>query len=758
MRNWSLTYNSYLPDQEPLRESLCTLGNGYFATRGSQVESSYDGIHYPGTYIAGGYNRLPSVINGKTIINEDLVNFPNWLCISFQIDEEGWFDIDNVEKLAYHQALDMQHGILIRRIRVKDTMDRITTILCRQIVHMANPHLAAIEYTVTAENWSGNINFLSGIDGSVTNEGVAKYSKLNSKHLQVLNLGQWRENCLFLQAQTSESFIRTSQIVRHQLFFDNKLVDVDCDIAKTEESIFANFQLYIHEGQSITLEKVAALFHSRDLAFSDGLIDAQLAISNAGRFSDLFKSHQLMWQQLWHRCDIEITSKNETLQRDIRLNIFHLLQSVSLNSINRDVGAPSRGLHGEADRGHIFWDELFISPFYIYHMPEVARSLLLYRFHRLNVARYLASEAGFNGALFPWESGSNGEEKNQQLTPDFSHYQRHVNLAIAYNIWQYVSLNNDILFLDAYGMEMLLEIARFWASATTFNKKTERYEIHGVIGPDSFHEKSAGHKQPGLSNNAYTNVMVVWLFECVVTALNLISPLKKEELFSLLKLTEAEIQRWQDIAKKMTILFHDDEIISQFAGYEKLTQKISKQADVLMLFYLLPLPTLEKIFHQLGYSFNEAIMIKNIKYYHNRTSHSTIISKVVHASLIDNYDPELSFNLFLEVLANNISDDQGFSNREGIHLAAMAGALDMVLRNYAGIVADQFGIHFNPKLPSQISQLRFRIQHHKVCYLVEIDQQNLTLILEQAESDNVQVKVFNEMMTLNQGKPHHFAI
>src|SRR5690606_37205439 len=149
------------------------------------------------------------------------------------------------------------------------------------------------------------------------------------------------------------------------------------------------------------------------------------------------------------------------------------LQTASKHTVGRDVGIPARGWHGEAYRGHIFWDELFTFPYFNFRQPTLARSLLLYRYRRLDQARHAATKAGYQGAMFPWQSGSNGREESQviHLNPksgrwieDKTYRQRHVNAAIAYNVWQYYEVSGDTEFLSEHGAEMLLEIARFWAS------------------------------------------------------------------------------------------------------------------------------------------------------------------------------------------------------------------------------------------------------------------------------------------------------
>ncbi|MDZ7828541.1 MAG: hypothetical protein U5K33_03305 [Halofilum sp. (in: g-proteobacteria)] len=114
LRNWSLAFEGRDPARQGLRETLCTLGNGHFATRGAPTEVSADGVHYPGTYLAGGYNRVVSRIAGREIENEDLVNLPNWLPLTIAVDRGHWFRPDRVELLDCRQVLNLRDGLLVR--------------------------------------------------------------------------------------------------------------------------------------------------------------------------------------------------------------------------------------------------------------------------------------------------------------------------------------------------------------------------------------------------------------------------------------------------------------------------------------------------------------------------------------------------------------------------------------------------------------------------------------------------------------------
>ena len=180
---WSLAYEDVVPRQEGLREALCTLGNGYFATRGAAPEARADGVHYPGTYVAGCFNQLKTEIAGRVTENESLVNAPNWLCLTFAAQDGPWLGLDGTEILEDRQELDLRRGVLTRHRRIRDSDDHVTRVTQRRFVHMGAAHLAALEMTIVPENWSGRLRIRSELDGTVTNSGVPRYRQLASRHL-----------------------------------------------------------------------------------------------------------------------------------------------------------------------------------------------------------------------------------------------------------------------------------------------------------------------------------------------------------------------------------------------------------------------------------------------------------------------------------------------------------------------------------------------------------------------------------------------
>ena len=119
MTAWTLEFDAYDPAEEGQREALCTLGNGFFATRSAAPESRADGVHDPGTYAAV-LQPPQGRIAGQVVENESMVNLPNWLMLTFAIADGPWFELDQAEVLSYGQELDLRRGILTRRMRVRD--------------------------------------------------------------------------------------------------------------------------------------------------------------------------------------------------------------------------------------------------------------------------------------------------------------------------------------------------------------------------------------------------------------------------------------------------------------------------------------------------------------------------------------------------------------------------------------------------------------------------------------------------------------
>lgn len=747
--DWSLTYDRWSPEAEPVREALCTLGNGCFATRGAAEESRADTVHYPGTYLAGGYDRVTSVVDGHVLVQEDLVNWPNWSGLSFRPSGGEWLSLDRLEVLEYAQELDLRRGVLHRRFRVRDGNGRETSLKSRRFVSMEDPHVAAEAWELVPIDWSGGLEIRSSLDGTVRNEGVARYRDLRGQHIEPDDTGR-SEDMIWLAVRSRQSRMRLTEVARTRVR-GGKADRLARTVEEHVDRVDERFDLEVAQGRPVHVEKVVVLHSSRDRAISDPLSDGRERMAVLPELDALAAAHEQSWAQLWHRFDIDLGPEQTEANRLLRLHIFHLLQVASPHVIDRDVSVPARGLHGEAYRGHVFWDELFIFPFLNYSMPELTRELLAYRYRRLDAARRNARRLGLAGAAYPWQSGSNGREESALIhqnplsgrwVPDETHLQRHIDAAIAYNVWQYHAATGDREFLAHYGAEMLVEIARFWASLAEWDHVLGRFRIRGVVGPDEFHTRYPGAARPGLDDNAYTNVMAAWCLRTAERAIDELDDDRRRELLDRLGVTDGDRLQWREIAARLRVVFLDGDrrIIGQFDGYGDLEEldwdgyrkrygdiqrldrileqehdtparyKASKQADVLMLFYLFSAGELVELLGSMGYDFDPAAIPENVDYYLRRTSHGSTLSRVVHAWVLARSDRPRSFRLFEEALRSDVADTQGGTTAEGVHLGAMAGTVDIVKRGYTGTVIRDGVLWFEPALPDELHELRTRFR------------------------------------------------
>ncbi|MFF4350050.1 glycoside hydrolase family 65 protein [Streptomyces sp. NPDC001530] len=739
MTGWTWQYEGYDPADERLRESLCTLGNGYFATRGALPECSADDVHYPGSYAAGCYNRLTSEVAGRQVENEDMVNLPNWLPLRFRLAGQQWLTPDTATVLDHRQVLHLASGLLERRTRYGLGQGRALSVRQQRLVHMGDPHLAALRTEFTAGGFADHLEAEAALDGGVTNSGVPRYRDLDGRHLVHVHTGTAAPDTVWLRCRTRTSDVRIGLAAR-------LTADVPVDTDHTSPRAVQQVRPFLTPGRTVIIDKTVALHTSRDPAISDPLRAAIDRVGGAPGFDELLERHLTAWDLLWRRAGLDVSGE---AGRVLRLHLFHVLQTLSPPTADLDVGVPARGLHGEAYRGHVFWDELFVLPYLNLHFPEVSRALLRYRHRRLDRACAAARATGRRGALFPWQSGSDGREETQELhlnprsgrwLPDHSRLQRHVGSAVAYNVWQYCEASGDAEFLHTKGAEMLLQIARFWADSATYDETLGRHRIRGVVGPDEYHDAYPDASEPGLDDNAYTNVTAAWVLARTLEVLRALPEPRRRELVERTGLDGGELEQWEDVSRTLHVPFHDD-VISQFDGYGDLAEldwdgyrdrygdirrldrileaegdtvnryQASKQADVLMLGYLFSPAELQGTFDRLGLPLDDDLWRRTVDYYLRRTSHGSTLSGLVHGWVLARARRAEAWAFCQEALRGDIADLQGGTTGEGIHLGAMAGTLDLVQRGLTGLETRDGALWLDPVPLPELSSYGFALRY-----------------------------------------------
>ncbi len=788
---WELSFFDYDQGMERSREALLAVGNGYFGTRGAMEESRANKVNYPGTYISGLFNRLTSKVGDKDIENEDFVNISNWLTVSFRIEDGPWFEFSpepNYKIVSIRRTLFLKSGELEREMVVEDEMGRQTRVISQRFSGMADPHRAGLRYALTPLNYKGRIEIRSEVRGDHKNAGVERYNKLNQQHLLPVS-EEINGNHMELVVKTSQSDIHIVVCAANHLL---GISDGDPEILKGEGWIGQKYVLEAQKDQEVVLEKMVSLYTSRDPGVEDPLIEAQTTMSGISTYQNELNLSAGRWKEIWEQADIVISGDREA-QKLVRLHIFHMMVTASPHHAGLDSGIPPRGLHGEAYRGHIFWDELYILPLYNLHFPLVVKSVLMYRYRRLDEARAYAKEYGYEGAMFPWQSGSDGREETQviHLNPlsgewgdDYSSLQRHISLAIAYNTWNYFHTTGDLEFMEQYGAELLLDICKFWASKAAYNTKDGKYHIDKVMGPDEFHESLPGSGVGGLTDNAYSNIMVVWIMEKAFRILEKLKSSEKERILKALSLTEKELDQWREIMMSLSIHVSQEGIVEQFKGYFGLDEldwghyrekygdihrldrilkaegkspddyKLAKQADFLMSFYNLGTSGVTKILEDMGISIPGDYTLKNFNYYFQRTSHGSTLSRLVHARLAWEFGMlNEGWELYMEALRSDLVDIQGGTTGEGIHCGVMAGTVYDVIRTYAGLNLNGEIPELSPKLPPHWKGLDFRFNYRGTHFQVSISGKKIKISGKNAGKDKIKVHLCGNKIELLQDVP-----
>jgi len=793
---WVLAYAGFDPAHEGHREALTTVGNGYLGTRGAAPEHPAGGVHYPGTYLAGVYNRLTSTVAGRDIEDEHLVNAPNWLLLDLRVGDGPWWSAGGLAVADERRELDLRRGILTRTAVLTDPAGRRLHLTQRRLVSMDRPHLAALETTLVTDGWTGTITVRSGIDAGIVNTNVAEYAARANRHLTTVDGWVAAPDTLVVVADTSQSRIRIATAARTSITSAPAARHGDIDLGGGRYAQHVDVQLT--DGQPVVVDKTVAIATSRDPAMAspaDGAL-AQLADAPGG-FAGLLERHEAAWRRLWAHFGIALDADRDA-QLVLNLHVYHLLTAISPHTAELDAGVTARGLHGEGYRGHVFWDELFVLPVVGAHLPAVARALLDYRWRRIDAARRSARHAGLAGALFPWQSGSDGrEETPEQLfnqrsgrwMPDNSRRQRHVGLAVAFNAWHHYQATRDTAWLAERGAELIVEVARLFASPARHDPDEDRFHIEGVMGPDEYHDSYPDTPGSGLRDNAYTNVLAAWVCQRAGDMLTVLAGHAGDELADRLAISPDEVETWDRLSRRLAVCFHDDGVISQFDGYDRLAEldwdryrttygnigrldlileaegdstnryKLAKQADVLMLLYVLGPDQLLAQLDRLGYTTTLDALRRTVDFYLARTAHGSTLSRVVHASVLARLDPAQAWELFRDALVADLDDTQGGTTAEGVHLGAMAGTIDIVTRAFAGIALDTDRIAFTPQLPDGLRHVGFQIHHRGHLVLVSLTHARLRLTAAPGTTGaGLRVDVAGTTRVLRPGDVAEFAL
>ncbi len=600
MNLWHISETSIdpTPKARHSQETVYSIGNGYFCTRGT-FEEGYPKAN-PATLLYGVFDKVP-------VAKEELANAPDWTTLHLFVNCER-VRLDKGHILDYRRTLDIQNGVIKRSVRWEGTTGTRLLIVSERFASLTDEHVGIIRYSVTAEKADQplQIVLLAGINMAVGNYYLMHWEADDQGH---------QDNIMWLKSRTigtqidlvqTESFTTTTQ------GFDTEFLDSDVAPAIKLHGKLA-------QDATVTTEKLVTMYTSRDDVEPKSAALAhhrKLIATPASVYETLFEAQQTAWQQFWNEADV-IIEGDEEAQIGIRYNLYQLRINASSHDDRYSIAA--KGMTGFGYRGHVFHDtEIFMLPFFIYAMPNLARNLVMYRYRTLPAARRKAANNGFEGAQYAWESTISGDEttppsivhpENGEVIPVLNGpLELHISASVAHAAWQYWNISGDNGFMRDYGAEIILSTALFWGSRVEHNTEHDDYEINNVIGPDEWHEH--------VNNNAFTNYMARWNIKTALDILQWLqtaAPTKAQELERQLDLTSKRLDHWQDVVKHIRILQDKQTgVFEQFDGFFKLETldqekykgrtdsfqgiiglyplqkyRIVKQADVLMLLTVL---------------------------------------------------------------------------------------------------------------------------------------------------------------------------
>lgn len=679
--DWILVEEGFAVPREHELESLFAIGNGNVGSRGSLAEGS--AFSAPATFAAGVFDVGPNPAE------QQLLRLADWAHVSVSVEGHR-LRLDRGHYLAHRRILDLRQGMLFREWQHRDEGGRVTGLRELRLASLADRHLLIQSMTITPKNYSGRIS----ID-------VTPSAPLN---------------------QVTDSGISVIMAIAIRLV----------DPRGRSRNVADRLSLEIGPRETCRLERVVAVHTSRD----PGEPVAAARRHAEGAIADVpghIARHRDAWLQRWKASDLRIEG-DAAAQRAVRFAIYHLTSAANPDDDRVSIGA--RALSGPAYKGHVFWDtDVFMLPFFVLTYPEAARAHIMYRYHTLAAARAKATRFRYRGALYAWESTNSGEEAAPPfvMTPDgeairilTGEQEQHISADIAFGVWKYWKATGDERFLVDAGAEILIETARFWASRVA-REDDGRYHIRRVIGPDEYHET--------VDDNAYTNGMAQWNLEAAAAiARRLLErwPAQWRALSRRLGLEAQEPHQWVRVARDLYTGFDEQSgLFEQFQGYfaledvdlaafaqrsvpmdvllgrERTQQsKIIKQADVVMLIYLL------------WERFSPDVRKVNFEYYEPRCGHGSSLSPAIHALVAARLGKtELAQRYFRQAAAIDLADNMG-NAATGIHAGAMGGLWQASVFGFAGLQLAAARPQYHPKLPpnwrSLSMQFHWRGQWHDV--------------------------------------------
>ncbi|GIP23698.1 glycoside hydrolase family 65 protein [Paenibacillus sp. J22TS3] len=742
---WAIVEEGFDPQRNRVSESIFSLGNEYMGVRG-YPEEGYSGDSLKGSYFNGLFEQMEVSAHYKGIIRSlrFMVNAVDWLYTRITIDGET-LDLATSRISDYSRRLDFRTGIYSREFVWHLQGGKSIKLEFTRLVSMTASNLGGQRIKLTPLNFSGTAQLRTGLDFSVIHEDQGR--------------GFWKclgkDNRDGIRAMIGETANTGNRLyASYKAHSDAMTASVDIE---DELFIGQDLTLRLEQGQVAVFDKLVVNYAEKNLLTDLDSLWARghdLALKHtAPGLETALEDQHAYWKRIWETSDITIDGDEEN-QQGIRFCIFQLYQTYHGDNPGFNIGA--KGLTGEAYRGLAFWDtESYCLPFYIFNNPKAAKSLLEFRYKSLPEALQRARDVDCEGAFYPIATIDGTESCDLW---QHSNLQLHVGTAVAYGLWHYVKIVGDKAFLYEKGVEMLIQIARFYATRGQWGQKTGQYGYYGVMGPDEF--------QLMVNNNAYTNLLAKKMFEYTLES---VEEMRREEeaafneLAGRLELKDEELVQWKHLAEHMRIPKDEQSgIYEEHDGffdmphldihsipvtdfplysnwsYDRLYRyDMIKQPDVLMFMFL----------------YNQQFTLEekrvNYEYYEPRCIHESSLSPSIHSILASELGKHQEAYKFFEFATRLDLDNYNRNTREGLHTTSIAAAWMNVVYGFGGMRSDGEELVLNPSLPERWRGFSFHIVYQGTTLKVNVERTQVK-VRSLSEGGSVRLRIYGEPHTVDE--------
>ncbi len=756
---WRIIEEGFEKKRSRISESMFCLANEFMGVRG-YFEEGYSGNRLLGSYFNNLYEEMEArhwqLFKGMVTRVCFGVNSVDWLYTRIILDGEQ-LDLAKCTFNNFKRILDMKKGTLTREFIWKTKTGKEVKITFLRFLSMDRPNMGFQKITFEPLNFSGSILVQSGLDYSILHEIAEGWNQVETSDTEFKPRGKnfWT---LEKSEYNGDSISTMSRTIKsgHLLFSSfglNSNKELNTSFIQQDKLVVLDLSLELKEGEISFIEKsVVNFWEKSEDSVSVWLKGSKLALEYRHiSFDEALKTQEEYWEKAWNYIDIEIDGDDEN-QQGVRFSIFSLFSTY--HGFNPNLNIPCKGLTAEVYHGQVFWDtESYCMPFYIFNNPKAAKNLLLYRYKYLPQACERAEQLDCEGARYPMCTLDGTESCATWQHGDF---EIHVSAAVSYGVWLYNKLCDDCDFLFNQGIELLMQICRYYAKRGEFSPLNGEFGLYGVMGPDEYHMN--------INNNAYTNVMAMKTFEFTLEVLERMkaeAPNLLRKVSEKVGLRDGETEDWRKKAELMRIPMNKETgLIEQHDGYFDLPEvnvknipeseipiykhwayvrifryNMIKQPDVLLL----------PFFFSTDYTFEQKKI--NYEFYEARCIHESSLSPSIHSILGSELGKKEEAYEFFRYMARLDLDNYNKNTDQGLHVTSMSGAWLNMVYGFGGLRADGDVLIFKPSIPDKWNCFSFMLQYEGSLLMVNVDRKEAEYRI--LSGPGLVIKVYDKEYTVN---------